>query len=58
MSETTGTKKSGGIGATVKGCLNGFKAAPTSTKIVAGAVSALLTAGGFVVGRASKKGKK
>lgn len=58
MSETT-AKKSGGIGATVKGCLGGFKNAPTSTKIATGVGATLLSVGTFFIGRATKKtGKK
>ena len=58
MSETT-KKKSGGVGAAVKGCLGGFKDAPTSTKIATGVGAALLSVGTFFIGRATKKaGKK
>lgn len=58
MSETT-TKKSSGVGAAVKGCLGGFKNAPTSTKIAAGVGAAVISVGTFFIGRATKKvGKK
>lgn len=58
MSETTTSKKSGGIGGVVKTTLGGFKNAPLPTKIATGVVSGLLTVGGFFIGRATKKGKK
>ena len=59
MSETTTKKAGSGIGTAVKGCLGGFKNAPTSTKIATGVGAALLSVGTFFIGRATKKaGKK
>lgn len=58
MAETTSTKKVD-IASTIKKCGAGFKSAPLSTKIAAGAGATLLSVATFFIGRATKKtGKK
>ena len=56
MAEVSTSK--GGFKATVQGCLDGFKSAPTSTKVAAGAGTAVLAAAAFFIGRATKKQPK
>jgi len=56
MAEVNSTKS--GFKATVQGCLDGFKAAPTSTKVAGAAGTAVLAAAAFFLGRMTKKQPK